>query len=152
MEKNTPFPRAGLGSIGLERVVNVGNYETYRVGYVKSFAFAEEDPDKVYAEVRAKVDGWAEEIRFKKDNVRKMVADALPAPSGKLEAVMDALKPYLDRLIVTDSPSVIFIKTRGRLDSNTWKEANVIVRAQGGQWKGTKDGLEGKDVHWEIPK
>jgi hypothetical protein len=84
--------------------------------------------------------------------VRKMVSDALPAPSGKLEAVMDALKPYLDRLTVTDSPSVIFIKTRGRLDSNTWKEANVIVRAQGGQWRGTKDGLEGREVHWEIPK
>ena len=138
MEKQPLAATPGMGSIGLERVVNVGNYETYRVGYVKSFSLTEEDPDKVYAEVRAKIDGWAEEIRFRKDNVRKMVSDALPAPTGKLEQVMDALKPYLDRLTVTDSPNVIFIRTRGRLDANTWKEANVIVRAQGGQWRGTR--------------
>jgi len=152
MEKQPLAATPGMGSIGLERVVNLGNYETYRVGYVKSFALAQEDPDKVYAEVRAKVDGWAADIHFQKDNVKKMIDDALPAPTGKTAQVMDALKPFTDRLTVTDGPSVIFIRTRGRMSKEDWGECNVRIRAQGGAFHGTREGLAAKDVHWEIPK
>jgi len=152
MEKQPLAATPGMGSIGLERVVNLGNYESYRIGYVESFALAQEKADDVYARVRAKVDGWAAEIRFAKDNVKKMVDDALPAPTGKTAQVMDALKPYSDRLLITDAQSVILIKTRGRMSHDDWGEVNALIRANGGEYKGTKQGLEGKDVHWEIPK
>ncbi len=84
--------------------------------------------------------------------VKKLVEEALPAPSGKLAQVMDALKPFTDRLTITESPHAIYVKTRGRMGQKDWGECNVVIRAQGGEYKGTKDGLEGKDVHWEIPK
>lgn len=152
MERTPQAATPGMGSIGIERLIALGNYENIRVGYVKSFALAQEKPDDVYAEVRAKVDGWAADLRFQKDNVKKMVDDALPAPTGKLAQVMDYLKPFIASLIFTDSPYAIYIKTRGRMSREDWGEINVAIRAQGGEWRGTRDGLEGKDVHWEIPK
>jgi hypothetical protein len=152
MEKQPLAATPGMGSIGIERLIALGNYENIRVGYVKSFALAQEKPDDVYAEVRAKVDGWAADLRFQKDNVKKMVSDALPEPEGKLAQIMDALKPFTDRLTITDSPSMIYIRTRGRMTREDWGECNTLIRAHGGSWRGTKEGLEGKDVHWEITK
>ena len=152
MEKQPLAATPGMGSIGIERLIALGNYENIRVGYVKSFALAQEKPDDVYAEVRAKVDGWAADLRFQKDNVKKMVDDALPPPSGKLAQAMDSLKPFTDRLIITESPHAIYVKTRGRMSREDWGEVNALIRAAGGEYKGTKQGLEGKDVHWEIPK
>ena len=152
MEKQPLAATPGMGSIGIERMVNLGNYENIRVGYVKSFDHSQEDPDKVYAEVRGIIDGWVADLRFGQQEVKKLVEEALPPPSGKLAQVMDSLKPFTDRLIITESPHAIYVKTRGRMSREDWGEVNALIRAAGGEYKGTKQGLEGKDVHWEIPK
>ncbi len=152
MEKQPLHGSPGMFSVGIEATVNLGNYENRRVGLVMSFSAEQTKPEDAYTQVRAIVDGWAADIRFQKGNVDKMVSDALPAPTGKLAQVMDALAPHTHRLLITNAPSVILVKTRGRLDRNTWGEIDTLVRGQGGAWKGTRDGLEGKDVHWEIPK
>lgn len=152
MEKQPLHGSPGMYSVGIEATVNLGNYENRRVGLVMSFASEQTKPEDAYAQVRAIVDGWAADIRFQKGNVQSMVNEALPPPTGKTAIVMDALKPYMDRILITDAPSVILIKTRGRMEREKWGELDVIIRAQGGSWKGTRDGLAGKDVHWEIPK
>lgn len=139
-------------SVGIEATVNLGNYENRRVGLVMSFSALETKPEDAYTQVRAIVDSWAADIRFLAGNVKKMVSDALPAPTGKTAAVLDTLQPFIDRLTVTDAPSVILIKTRGYMKPDDWKELNVLIRAQGGSWKGTQSGLAKEAVHWEIPK
>jgi len=152
LEKQGLGTTPGMFSVGIERTVNLGNYENIRVGLVQSYSRLETEPNVAYAEVRGIIDGWVADLRFGQGEVKKLVEEALPPPSGKLAQVMDYLKPFTDRLIITESPHAIYLRTRGRMTRDDWSECNSLIRAQGGGWKGTKDGLEGKDVHWEIPK
>lgn len=69
-----------------------------------------------------------------------------------MNALMDALGVLVSRVIITEREDMLIIRTRGQLERQTWGEINVLIRGQGGVWKGTQEGLPGKEVHWEIPK
>ena len=132
--------------------MNLGNYENVRVGLVMSFHESETPPSNAYVKVKGIVDAWATEIRLGKAEVQKIVDKALPAPSGRMNEIMDALKPYAHRLTTTETSQTVIVRCRGRLEREAWAEVDTLVRGFGGKWLGTREGLQGKDVHWEIPK
>jgi len=174
IEKQPLAATPGMFSVGMEATINIGNYENIRVGLVQSFAEAETKHRDAYLFVLGQVTAWAAElhdkypvepapraappIRRASETMPTKPAQATPStpPSPALNpkraALMDALGGHASRLIITEREDMIIIRTRGQLERDAWSEVNVLVRGQGGSWRGTKDGLPGKEVHWEIPK
>jgi hypothetical protein len=139
-------------SVGMERTINLGNYENIRIGFVESFARSETDPHDAYVKIKAMLDNWVHELPPRQPEQTAPPKTAPPAPTGKLGAVMAALGGHVSRLIITEREDMIILRTRGQLERETWGDIDTLVRGQGGSWRGTKDGLPGKEVHWEIPK
>ena len=139
-------------TVNVERVVKLRDYETERIGFCGTFQGDQCTPKQAYECVSDIVNKWATEVVFKVQATKRMVENALPGPSGALEKLMDVIRPYADRVIVTENPVALNVRTRGRLEREAWGDLNTLIRGQGGSWKGTKDGVAGKDVHWEIPK
>jgi hypothetical protein len=139
-------------TVNVERVVKLRDYETERISFGATYPGDQCTPKQAYEYVSDIVNKWAVEVVFKVQAIKREVENMLPGPSGKLDKLMDAIKPYADRVTVTESPTTLNVRTRGRLEREAWGDLNTIIRGQGGSWKGTKDGVAGKEVHWEIPK
>jgi hypothetical protein len=174
VEKQTLILAPGIYSIGMWRLVNIGNYENVTVGFAEGFSRSETDPHDAYVKIKAMLDNWVHELPARKpDPVAPPQASSRPlvptrqdvyreqalqrevvreTQSAKLNAVMDALGGHASRLIITEHEDMIILRTRGKLERETWGDIDTLVRGQGGSWRGTKDGLPGKEVHWEIPK
>lgn len=152
MEKQPLAATPGMFSVGMERTINLGNYENIRIGFVESFARSETDPHDAYVKIKAMLDNWIHELPPIRPPPKSTETLQPPAQSGKMGALMSALGGHASRLTITEREDMIIIRTRGQLERETWNEINVLVRAQGGSWRGTQDGLPGKEVHWEIPK
>jgi len=142
----------GMFSVGMERTINLGNYENIRIGFVESFARSETDPHDAYVKIKAMLDNWIHELPPVRAPEKPPVKVPVPVGSAKLNALMDALGVNISKVTITETATAIIIRTRGQLYKNTWDEINVLVRGQGGEWRGVRDGLPGKEVHWEIPK
>ena len=174
MEKQPLAATPGMYSVGLEATVNIGNYENIRVGLVQSFAEGETKHRDAYLFVLGHVTAWADEIHEKypveppparapptgyKAPVREARPGEVPPPaapavpvSGKRNIIMDAIRPYLDRVTMTETERAFLVRTRGQMERGTWGDLNTIIRAEGGKWIGTREGEDPKNVHWEIPK
>ncbi|MGA2785300.1 MAG: hypothetical protein ABSF09_11440 [Candidatus Bathyarchaeia archaeon] len=55
--------KAGKFSVSVERVVNLGNYETLRIGLAEVLDLASEKPEDAYARIMQKVDGWTSQLK-----------------------------------------------------------------------------------------
>ena len=152
MEKQPLAATPGMFSVGMERTINLGNFENIRIGFVESFARSETDPHDAYIKIKAMLDNWVHELPARQPEQTAPPRTAPPGQSPKMGAVMDALGGHASRLTITEREDMIILRTRGKLERETWGDIDTLVRGQGGQWKGTRDGLAGKDVHWEIPK
>ena len=174
MEKQPLAATPGMFSVGMERTINLGNYENIRIGFVESFARSETDPHDAYVKIKAMLDNWIHELPpirpppkstetdlnppIHRDSTPPKLPEAPPIRvklvegSAKRNALIDAIAPYAHRVQVTETSTAIIVRTRGQLERETWGDIDTLVRGQGGSWRGTKDGLPGKEVHWEIPK
>ena len=142
----------GMFSVGMERTINLGNFENVRIGFVESFARSETDPHDAYVKIRAMLDNWVHELPASKPQETPPIKVKVTEGSAKLNDVMGALAPFAHRLTITERDDMVIVRTRGQLERETWGDVDTLVRGQGGAWRGTKDGLPGKEVHWEIPK
>lgn len=152
LEKQGLGSTPGMFSVGMERTINLGNFENIRIGFVESFARSETDPHDAYVKIKAMLDNWVHELP------PPVLPKAAPPKvtsaewSAKAKAAMDALGGHVSRLTITEREDMIILRTRGKLERETWDDIDTLVRGQGGAWRGTRDGLAGKDVHWKIPK
>ncbi|MGA2785859.1 MAG: hypothetical protein ABSF09_14310 [Candidatus Bathyarchaeia archaeon] len=55
--------KAGKFSVSVERVVNLGNYETLRIGLAEILDLASEKPEDAYTRIMQKVDGWTSQLK-----------------------------------------------------------------------------------------
>ena len=55
--------KAGKFSVSVERVVNLGNYETLRVGLAEVLDLAVEKPEDAYTRILEKVNGWTSQLK-----------------------------------------------------------------------------------------
>jgi len=152
IEKQPLAATPGMFSVGMERTINLGNYENVRIGFVESFARSETDPHDAYVKIKAMLDNWVHEFPARKPEQTAPPKAPPPGQSLKMGAVMDALGGHASRLTITEREDMIILRTRGQLERETWGDIDTLVRGQGGSWRGTRDGLLGKEVHWEIPK
>jgi hypothetical protein len=58
--------KTGKFSVSVERVVNLGNYETLRVGLAEVLDLAAEKPEDAYARILGKVNGWTSQLKPEK--------------------------------------------------------------------------------------
>ena len=152
MEKQGLGTTPGMFSVGMERTINLGNYENIRIGFVESFARSETDPHDAYVKIKAMLDNWIHELPPLQEPKAAPPKVTSAEWSAKAKAAMDALASHISRVIIVEREDMVIIRTRGKLERETWGEIDTLVRGQGGSWKGTRDGLPGKEVHWEIPK
>jgi len=152
MEKQGLGTTPGMFSVGMERTINLGNYENIRIGFVESFARSETDPHDAYVKIKAMLDNWIHELPPLQEPKAAPSTPPSPTLNPKRATLMDALGGHVSRLIITEREDMVIIRTRGKLERETWGDIDTLVRGQGGSWKGTRDGLPGKEVHWEIPK
>ena len=152
MEKQPLAATPGMFSVGIERTIRTGDYENIRIGFVESFARSETDPHDAYVKIKAMLDNWIHELPARQPEGGIPPKPTIPASTGKMGALMGALGGHASRLIITEREDMVIIRTRGKLERETWGDIDTLVRGQGGSWRGTKDGLPGKEVHWEIPK
>jgi hypothetical protein len=61
--------KAGKFSVSVERVVNLGNYETLRVGLAEVLDLDADKPDIAYARILEKVDAWTSQLKPGKSTV-----------------------------------------------------------------------------------
>ena len=54
--------KSGKFSVSVERVVNLGNYESLRVGFAEVLELGVEKPEDAYARILEKVNSWTKEL------------------------------------------------------------------------------------------
>ena len=55
--------KTGKFQVSVERVVNLGNYESLRVGLAEVLDLGGEKPEDAYARILQKVDGWTKHLK-----------------------------------------------------------------------------------------
>jgi hypothetical protein len=89
----TTLEKVGKFQVSVERVVNLGNYESLRVGLAEVLDLATEKPDEAYARVLGKVDGWTKQLKPTK--VTGPVETGIVKTSEVVISVITAEDPYL---------------------------------------------------------
>jgi hypothetical protein len=129
-------------TVSVERTVNLGNYESIRVGLAESFDTSA-DKDQAYHSVLTKVDSRTSGMK------------PLTSPPGKVkpagltvDALHERLAGWLQDLEILDGFDGFSVKPRRYL-GQTWQNVNDVVRSLGGHWnrgKGPGDG------YWRITR
>jgi hypothetical protein len=152
MEKQPLAATPGMFSVGIERTINLGNYENIRIGLVMSFGEAWTNPQQGYEKVKEFVDAWYKELKPTIEEIREMVLKALPPPGPTIGNIPPGLAEFSRHLNFTPTERALEIRATEFLGKPTWTKINEAVKAQGGRWIGTQIVGSKGDIHWEIPK
>jgi hypothetical protein len=76
--------KAGKFSVSVERVVNLGNYETLRIGLAEVLDLASEKPEDAYARIMQKVDGWTSQLKPAKPTTNTVVKPVAPVAQSAI--------------------------------------------------------------------
>ena len=144
-------------TVSVERTVNLGNYESIRVGLAESFDVGSVSRDEAYKRVLHEVQGWAGSLKpagtptpAGNGNTALppgLLSKGAPKPAAsKLPVLQERLGARLQDLEVTDGIDGLVVKPRKYL-GESWSEVNEAVRALGGHWISN-----GKQGSWRIPK
>jgi len=141
----------GRFTVSVERTVNLGNYESIRVGLAESFDVGSVSRDEAYKRVLQEVQAWAGSLK----------PAGTPSPAGngnraapprpaasKLATLQERLGKRLPDLEITDGIDGLIVKPRSYL-GDACAEINEVVRSLGGKWQ---KGQTSRDGSWRIPK
>jgi len=131
-------------TVSVERTVNLGNYESMRVGLAESFE-SNADQDQAYRSVLEKVQAWTSAL---KPETRQNGSETPRPAVSKLATLQEQLGQRLQDLELNDGLDSIIVKPRKYL-GDSWKDINDVVRALGGHWI---CGQKPADGAWRIPK
>ena len=86
--------RSGKFTISIEEVVNLGNYESLRIGLAEELDKSAEKPEDAYARILQKVNDWTTELRHSKQvaSARQAPKPVSPVPSSPAPIVSE--DPY----------------------------------------------------------
>jgi hypothetical protein len=136
-------------SVSVERTLNLGNYESIRVGLAESFDTSA-DKDQAYRSVLSKVQEWSAAA---KPTTQQNSHGTPTLSTSKLagltvETLRERLAGWLQDLEITDGFDGFTVKPRRYL-GQTWQNVNDEIRALNGHWlKGRGPG----DGAWRIKK
>jgi hypothetical protein len=136
-------------TVSVERTVNLGNYESIRVGLAELFD-ASADKDQAYRSVLTKVDSWTSAMKPETSQTGHGTPTlSTSKPAGlTIEVLRERLADWLQHLEVVAGFDGFSVKPRHYL-GETWQNVNDVVRSFGGHWirgQGPGDGC------WRIPK
>jgi hypothetical protein len=142
----------GRFTVSVERTVNLGHYESIRVGLAESFDTSA-DKDHAYRSVVTKVDSWTSAMKPEIPSAlgKQALSPSLPAskPAGlTVDAHRERLAGWLQDLEIMDGFDGFSVKPRRYL-GQTWQNVNDEVRALGGKWI---PGQNPRDGAWRILK
>lgn len=152
MERQPLAASPGMYSVGVERTVNLGNYENIRIGLVKSFHDSQTSEDDAYAHVKDTVDEWAMKLKPSKKEIKEMVEKALPTPQPQIGNIPPGLADFAQHLEINETSNHIRIRLTRYVGKPLWDKINGQVKNLGGRWVGERETGDKRDVYWEIPK
>ena len=141
----------GRFTVSVERTVNLGNYESIRVGLAESFDVGSISRDEAYRRILQEGQAWAGSLKpagtpSPAGNGNRAVP---PRPAAsKLATLQERLGKRLPDLEITDGMDGLIIRPHRYL-GDAWSEVNAVVRSLGGKWQ---RGSESTDDSWRIPK
>ncbi|HXZ98531.1 MAG TPA: hypothetical protein VED24_04110 [Candidatus Acidoferrum sp.] len=143
-------------TVSVERTVNLGHYESIRVGLAESFDTSA-DKDQAYRSLLTKVDSWTSAMKPETSQTghgtpgihTENTALSTSKPAGPtLETLRERLAGWLMDLEIMDGFDGFSVKPRRYL-GQTWESVNQEIRALGGKWiRGQGPG----DGSWRIKK
>jgi hypothetical protein len=116
--------------VSVERVVNLGNYESIRVGLAETHeSNGSVTADDIFEAVLAKVESWTSTMKPKESVTvgTNQVVSPRPAVS-KLASLQERLGARLQDLEVTDGMDGIVVRPRKYL-GEVWSEVNEVARS-----------------------
>jgi hypothetical protein len=157
---------SGRFVVSVERTLNLGHYESIRVGLAESFDTSA-DRDQAYRSLLARVDSWTSAIKPEicnaLQNGHALPKQAVPPgspvskPAGltidvlceRLATLTSLSKPWTAHLEVTDGLDSLIVKPKRYLDES-WRNVDSEIRALGGHWVRSQG--PGSTGCWRIKK
>jgi hypothetical protein len=134
-------------TVSVERTLNLGNYESMRVGLAESFD-TNADKDQAYRSVLEKVQAWTSAMKPETSQTGHGTP-TLPTskPALTIETLRERLAGWLQHLEITDGFDGFSVKPKHYL-GETWRNVNDVMRSLGGHWIRGRPG----DGSWRIKK
>jgi hypothetical protein len=140
---DSKVPVRGKFQVNFERLVNLGKYETVRVGLQMEFQKAETTVLDAFNYVRDIVDEQARSLPHNEDSEH-----TTPTPTMKDPLTRFIESGYLTRV---DHENATQYYAKQYLGKELWRDVNDAVKGLGGKWVGKDETRDAKKVHWTIP-
>jgi hypothetical protein len=124
----------GRFTVSVERTVNLGNYESIRVGLAESFDTSA-DKDQAYRSLLTKVDSWTSAMKPETSQTgHGTPREQASKPAGlTIDVLRERLAGWLADLEIMDGFDGFSVKPRRYL-GQAWQNVNDVVRSLGGHW------------------